>query len=210
LSEIEKKRHDKDFIERVGLYYETHDESAREVAKAFTIKEKTVESWITRKGWIKGRLRGQFAQLSAAMDKEKYARVISAMSEDGIIEKAMEMAGNDPKKAQYLIDELTVEQINIAALDNEAKWCVVRAQTLTKETKSLNQVGQYLAILSSAKSMIYGKSPDTNITLNFGDMDEAQMASMTEAELRKLKAAIEEKMIAQQSTTIEAEAVDVV
>jgi len=201
LSEDEKKsRYDKDFIELVGIYYETHDYSAAEVAKHFDIKPKTVESWITRKGWIKGRLRGRYAELSKNFDKEKYARAISQMSEGTALDEAMAMADNDPKRAQAIVNQLTTDMVTSAVLDEELKWTVIKAKALVSGEKvSLNHLAQYQGMVINAKNAIYGKNPDMALFVNIGDLTPEQLGTMNTAQLARTKAKIEEEIRAMEA-----------
>ncbi len=188
------ERYDKELVTQVGIHYEVHDKSAKEVAEFYSIPPKTVESWITRNGWKRGRLKGKADELKKELDREKYAAVVGQMASDGITDKATEVMGGDVIKASYLLEVLALEQISSSALDNQIKWAVQKAQPFVTGAKNIGTIKTYAEIVKMAKETIHGKSPEVAISFQLGDLSPQQMASMSQGELRAMMKQIEDDL----------------
>lgn len=189
------ERYDKEFIERVGVYYETHEKTAAEVAAHFSLKVKTVESWIARNKWVKGRYKGKADEIKKTLDREKYAAVVGMMAEDGATDKAIDAMGGDLKKASYLIQDLTLDQISSSVLDNQMRYAVQKAQVFAATAKNIGTIKTYAEIVKMAKEAIHGKSPDTVVNLQLGDITPTEIANMSDAEIRAMLKKAQEGII---------------
>ncbi len=189
------KRFDPEFVERVGVYYETHEHTAAEVAEHFGLSPKTVESWISRKGWVKGRYRGKAEELKKEINQAKAAAIVGMMAEDGAINKAIDVMEGDLKRASYMLDNIAIEQISASVLDNQMRYAVQKAQAFAATAKNIGTIKTYAEIVKMAKETIHGKAPETVVNLQLGDITPAEIASMSDAQIRALLQQAQEGII---------------
>jgi hypothetical protein len=188
------ERYDKEFIDRVGIYYETHEKTAKEVSEHFSLSQKTVESWVSRLGWSKGKYKGRAEELKKSIDKQKQLAVVGAMNDEGITDAAVDLMGGDTKKAQYLLENIALESISSSKLDEQMLWAVQKAQVHAIAAKNIGTIKTYAEIVKMAKETIHGKSPDTVLNIQLGDITPQQMASMSDVELRAMMKKMEEEI----------------
>lgn len=196
------ERYDKEFIERVGIYYEMYEKTASEIASHFDLKVKTVESWIKRNEWVKGRLKGKADELKKQMDKDKYAAMVGIMAEEGVTDGAIEAMGGDMKRADMMIQNLTLDQISSSVLDNQMRYAVQKAHAFAATAKNINTIKTYAEIVKMAKETIHGKSPDTVINFQLGDITPQEIASMSDVEIRRLLEQAKNEAIEAQVTEV--------
>lgn len=196
------ERYDKEFIERVGIYYETHEKTAAEIAAWFSLKVKTVESWISRNEWVKGRYKGKADEIKKELDKEQYAAVVGMMAEQALIDKAIEAMNGDVKKAGWMIQDMALEQISSSVLDNQMRYAVQKAHAFAATAKNINTIKTYAEIVKMAKETIHGKSPDTVINFQLGDITPQEIASMSDVEIRRLLEQAKNEAIEAQVTEV--------
>lgn len=129
------------------------------------------------------------------MDREKYAAVVGQMASDDVLTTAADMTDGDLKKANLMIQHIAIEQIGSSTLDNELRWAVQQAKPFAENAKNITTIKHYVEIVRGAKEGIYGKSPDVSVELNFGNIKQEELASMTIEQKRKLLQQAEQQLL---------------
>lgn len=179
-----------DFIEKVGIYYEMHDESPEEVSKLFNIKSKqTLYNWIDKYGWIQNKYQSlqqsaggliDQATLSAVRDGAVGAVVGEVMALDEHsghcnVDRANKVA------ASVVRDVLTQQELN-----EEASLILRDAMRLAKVSSKLGDKRTALECIKTTKEIIFGKNPDVVFLGDPSQLSEQDYANMSQDELLRI------------------------
>ncbi|MDR2153059.1 MAG: hypothetical protein LBO72_09575 [Helicobacteraceae bacterium] len=180
--------HDKNLKREARIWYETHEQSAREVSKQFKLSHKTIEDWARKEGWVKNKY---------GADKERARKIIEDAAKEALQKGAgrdiaSELAMTDgemkPTKYHESVASAIFEQIiSLDSLHKRMGKAVVIADNILERAKLLSDVKIYTEIIKTAKEVTYGKEPDTIIkNVNIGSITPQEMAQMTDEQLLAL------------------------
>lgn len=182
--------YDPDFIEKVGIYYETHDESPEEVSKLFNIKSKqTLYNWIEKNGWIQNKYRS-LQQSAGGLIEQSTLNAIRDGAVDAVVGEVMaldqhsghsDIARASKVAASVVRDVLTQQDIN-----EEASVILRDMLSLAKVSNRISDKRTALEGIKTAKEIIFGKNPDVVFVGDSSKLSEMDYASMSEEELIRI------------------------
>lgn len=182
--------HDKNLRLEARIWYETHDQSAREVGRQFSLPRKTIEDWARKEGWIKNRYGPDKERARAIIEEAAKAALRKGAGKDIAVELALTDGEMKPSEYHDKVAGAIFEQIiSLDALHKKMGKAVYIADEMVKKAKYLSDVKTYAEIIKTAKEVTYGKEPDTIIkNLNIGSVSAQDMALLSDDELRALAA----------------------
>jgi transposase len=186
--------HDKNLKLEARIWFETHDQSAREVGAQFALSHKTIEDWARKEGWTRNKY---------AADKERAREIITAAAKEALQSEAgkkitaeLAMTDGEMKPTEYheeVASAIFEQIISLDAIHKKMGKAVALADQLVENPKYLSDVKTYTEVLKTAKEVIYGKDPETVIKIaQIGSITAEKMAQMSDEELLALAAKQEE------------------
>lgn len=179
--------YDKEFIEKVGIYYEMHDESPEEIAKLFNIKSKqSLYNWIDKHGWIRDKYRSVQKSAGGFID----AATLNAIRDGAASAVVGEVMALDQHTGDYNLDRankiagaIVRDVLTLQELKEEASLALRAAARISKDSTRLGDKRMMLDCIKTAQEIIYGKNPDVVFVGDPSKLSEMDYASMSEKEL---------------------------
>jgi len=162
---------DKDIKLKIRAKYESSDISAKKVAEEFRadgvdVSEKTVQAWIRKEGWVKGR----FGSLAEAIEELLPKEVLESVGEEVKKRIIDSMAGKEvvsgeviDKYAEAVSKEVIWQQLSRNSLLGKLGQNLQRAENNVSITPSMGNVATYHGMLISTIQTMYGKKVDISI-----------------------------------------------
>ena len=182
--------YDKEFIEKVGIYFETHDESPEEVAKLFNIKSKqSLYNWIEKNGWIRDKYRqvqqsaGGFIE-QAALNAVRDGAVQSVVGE--VMRLDQHTGDYNVSRAEKIAASVVRDVLTLQELKEEASIALRDASRISKVSSRLSDKRVMLDCIKTAQEIIYGKNPDVVFVGDPSKLTDVDYASMNEDELIRI------------------------
>ncbi len=182
---------------KVQVVYESNNLSVKKVHERFAayeeLKEKTIESWVSKYGWIKNRFENELEAIDKLIDGSLPLEDIK-----NIIKTSMEKDANSETVEGEIIDEdleyielaskeLAYKVLNAHTLQAELAENLMRGKKYAQKAKSIGTVKTYHDMMIGTYQTIYGKqinltpvNPDNKI------LTEEEIAKLPEEELDKL------------------------
>ncbi|MDL0101897.1 hypothetical protein NYG95_08570 [Campylobacter felis] len=203
---------DKKLKDEIRLYFETHDEDNKQIAKKFNIKYRTLMVWVNKEGWEKAKgLKGIMeSEIKKDMLKKEFGTIIDMQSEkiqQKLRENLNESLYNvDEILQKNLLDSVTDEilikamslnflQKNMALGALIAKDELMRMVNLRKEHKGEPQIiagaEKFVSILGTLQKSFYGND-DSGLNLQVVNINE-DLSTLSKRELLKNLEALENK-----------------
>lgn len=182
--------YDKEFIEKVGIYYETHDESPEEVAKLFNINSKqTLYNWISKHGWIQDKYRAVKQSAGGFIDTAAL-NAVRDHAVDALVGEVMTLDQNtshyDLKRSEKVAAAVVRDVLTLQELKEEASIALRDAARISKASSRLGDKRVMLDCIKTAQEIIYGKNPDVVFVGDPSKLSEMDYASMSEDELIRI------------------------
>ena len=182
--------YDADFIEKVGIYYETHDESPEEVSKLFNIKSKqTLYNWIEKHGWIQDKYRS-LQQSAGGLIEQSTLNAIRDGAVDSVMGEVMaldEHSGHhNPKRAAQVAASVVRDVLTQQDINEEASVILRDMLSLAKASSKINDKRTALEGIKTAKEIIFGKNPDVVFLGDPSQLTEQDYANMSQDELLRI------------------------
>lgn len=182
--------YDADFIEKVGIYYETHDDSPEEVSKLFNIKSKqTLYNWIDKYGWIQNKYQSLQQSAGGLIEQATLAAV-----RDGVVDAVVgEVMALDEHSGHHNIDRANKVASSVVRdvltqqeLNEEASMILRDAMRLAKVSSKLGDKRTALECIKTTKEIIFGKNPDVVFLGDPSQLTEQDYANMSQEELMRI------------------------
>lgn len=181
---------DDTLIEAVGIYFETHDVSATEVAELHGVPRSTMYNWIKEKGWIQNKYRAVSKRAPELIDRATMA-AISDGACDALTMEIMDLdahtGGYDKARAGKVAVRVMREALTMDELKQDVTDALNNARDIAVNSNKLGDQRTWLECIKTGAEIIYGKNPDTVINLaNISNLTEVDMAQMSQDDLLKL------------------------
>lgn len=181
---------DDEFIEAVGIYFETHDVSATEVAELHNVPRSTMYHWIKEKGWIQNKYRSVAKRAPDLIDRATMAAISDGACE-ALTMEIMDLDSNiglyDKGRAGKVAARVMREALTMDELKQDVTDALNNARDIAVNSKRLGDQRTWLKCIKTGAEIIYGKNPDTVIQLsNIANLTEVDMAQMSQDDLLKL------------------------
>ncbi len=158
---------------KVQVVYESNNWSAREVkeyrfADIEEIKQKTIESWISKYKWIKNRFASEKEAIEELIESslplEEAKSIIKNKMENEVVEGEIvnDDDGDDDKYSEAMARELSYQVLNVHSLQAEMARNLDSTKELAKNSKSIGVKKTYHDMLTKTYEVVHGKN--INIT----------------------------------------------
>lgn len=178
-----------EFIEKVGIYFETHDDTPPEVAKIFDISKSNMHNWINKNKWIQNKYKAVQQSASGLIDKEALMAVregsVNALL--GEVMRADEHTGHyDVERAKRIAAEVVHDVLTLDELKRDTSEALRGARTLAQNSVKLQDKRTWLECIKTGQEIIYGKNPDMVFLGDFSKLTDVDVANMSQEELLQL------------------------
>lgn len=182
--------YDKAFIEKVGIYFETHDESPEEVAKLFNINSKqTLYNWISKHGWIQDKYR-QLKQSAGGLIETTVLHAVKDGAVDRVVSEVLSLDENtnhyDPSRAQKVAAAVVRDVLTLNEIKEEVSMAFRDASRIARTSSRLSDKRMFIEAAKTVQEIIYGKNPDVVFVGDPSKLSEMDYASMSEEELIRI------------------------
>jgi hypothetical protein len=178
-----------EFIEKVGIFYETHDDSAKEVAEAHGVSRSIMYGWIEKYGWIQNKYQGVRKSAGGLID-EATMRAVREGAVDAVVGEVMEADAHsghvDKDRAKKIAGGLIREVLTIDQLNIDASQALANAREIAITSTKLNDQRIWLDCIKTGKEVIFGKNPDMVFLGDFSKITDVDVANMSQEELLRL------------------------
>lgn len=188
--------YDKEFIEKVGIYFETHDESAKEVSEIFNVSRSNMYNWVEKNGWIQNKYRAVQQSAGGLIDRATLNAVREGAvgSVVGEIMKADEHTGHmDIDRAKKVAAEVVRDVLTLDELKVDASEALRGARTIAQTSTKLQDKRTWLECIKTGQEIIHGKNPDMVFLGDFSKITDVDIANMSQEELMRLAKGVENK-----------------
>lgn len=180
---------DDDLIEKVGIYFETHDESAAEVAKLHNIPRSTMYSWVSARGWIQNKYQGVRRSAGGLID-DATIKAVKSGAMDAVIGEVMEADSytghSDIDRAGKVAGEVIRDVLTRNELQEEASIALRRAIKIAGVSPRINDQRTVIECIKTVQEIIFGKNPDMVFLGDFSKITDVDVANMSQEELLQL------------------------
>lgn len=185
-----------EFIEKVGIYFETHDDSAKEVSELFGISRSIMYGWIEKYGWIQNKYRSVQQSAGGFIDRATLNAVRDGAVDAvvGEVMKADEHTGHmDIDRAKKVAAEVVRDVLTLDELKVDASEALRGARTIAQGSTRLADKRTWLECIKTGQEIIYGKNPDMVFLGDFSKITDVDIANMSQEELMRLAKGVENK-----------------
>ncbi|MGP1579966.1 MAG: helix-turn-helix domain-containing protein [Wolinella sp.] len=189
----------------VRTYYETHNSEVKEVASKFGVSERTLYSWIKAESWQAGRLvaSGQVA-LSKNIAKSELASRYDYLKRTIIKEIRGDFEGSGFSASEEMIEarseEVLLEALSVNYINASMAEVAVLAKKHLKDMacephkpeRFIAAAKEVMGIYATLKQSVHGKEPTNVVNIANFNGSMADMASLSDDELKRLIAQSEE------------------
>ncbi|MDD2267480.1 hypothetical protein [Sulfuricurvum sp.] len=185
-----------EFIEKVGIYFETHDDSAKEVAETHGVSRSIMYGWIEKYGWIQNKYQGVRRSAGGLID-EAAMRAVREGAVDAVVGEVMEADAHtghvDKDRAKKIAGGLIREVLTLDQLNLDASQALANAREIAITSTKLNDQRIWLDCVKTGKEIIFGKNPDMVFLGDFSKITDVDIANMSQEELLRLAKMHEDK-----------------
>jgi hypothetical protein len=178
---------------QVQAVYESNNLSVKKVIERFAgyeeIKEKTVESWVKKYGWVKNR----FESEAVAIDKLIETSLPLADAKEIVKEKLKadiiegDILPSDEKYAEIVGKEIAYKVLSIKNLQEELAANLERGRRFAITAKSIATVATHHGMLISTYQAVWGKQINlAPVDPNKAGLSEEDVKKLSDEELTKL------------------------
>lgn len=188
--------YEKEFIEKVGIYFETHDDSAKEVSELFGISRSIMYGWIEKNGWIQNKYRSVQQSAGGFIDRATLNAVRDGVVDAvvGEVMKADEHTGHmDIDRAKKVAAKVVRDVLTLDELKIDASEALRGARTIAQLSTKLQDKRIWLECIKTGQEIIYGKNPDMVFLGDFSKITDVDIANMSQEELMRLAKGVENK-----------------
>jgi hypothetical protein len=186
--------YDKEFIEKVGIYFETHDVPAREVGELFGVSKSNMYNWIKENGWIQNKYRALQQSASGAIDKATLNAVHQG-AVDAVVGQVMELDQHtghmDIDRAKRVAGQVVRDVLTLDELKLDASEALRGARDIAMNSTRLGDKRTWLECIKTGQEIIYGKNPDMVFLGDFSKITDVDIANMSQEELMRLAKGVE-------------------
>lgn len=156
---------------KIQAVYESNNLSVRKIYERFAgipeLKEKTIESWVKKYGWVKNRFQSEaqaieeLVDISLPLDKAKDIIKESLQKEivDGkVVDKKPLTEEQKDKYAKEVSREITYQVLNIQSLQSEMALNLNRSKVFAENAKTIGSVKTHHDMLIATYQTIHGKN----------------------------------------------------
>ena len=204
---------DKKLKDEIRLYYETHDDSIKEVSQRFNILYRTLAHWIKKEGWQRAKgLKDVFTtNIKNELVKKEFGTIVDATSEK-IKQNIKANLGDSLYNVDELVqknildsvsDELLLKAMGVSFLQKNmalgaliAKDELLRMLSLRKDFKAdpvlIACAEKFVSILQSLQKSFYGEN-QSYLNINALNKTSLDLDKLSEEELLELLSKEESK-----------------
>lgn len=185
--------YDPSFIEKVGIFFETHDDSAKEVAEHFNISRSIMYGWIEKNGWIQNKYQGVKKSAGGLID-EATINAVRNGAMNAVIGEVMNADSHtghsDIDRAGKVAGEVMRDVLTRNELQEEASVALRRALKIAAVSPRINDQRTAIECIKTVQEIIFGKNPDLVFLGDFSKITDQDIASMSQEELMRLASGI--------------------
>lgn len=170
---------------QVQAVYESNNLSVKKVLERFAaypeLKEKTVESWVAKYGWVKNKFEDEALAIEVLIDSslplEEAKRVVKEKLKIDILDG--ELPSDEELYAGMVGKELAYKVLSIKNLQEELALNLERSKQFARNAKTIGTVATHHNMLISTYQAVWGKQ------INLAPVD-PNKAGLSEEDVKKL------------------------
>jgi hypothetical protein len=178
-----------EFIEKVGIYFETHDDMPPEVANLFKVSRSIMYGWIEKHGWIQNKYQGVKRSAGGLID-EAAMKAVRSGAMDAVIGEVMEADAHtghlDKDRAGKVAGEVMRDVLTRTELQEEASVALRSAIKLAGVSTRITDQRTVIECIKTVQEIIFGKNPDMVFLGDFSKITDVDVANASTEELLQM------------------------